>query len=196
MFKLFRKYNQPVAAMEQNQATEPENIKVAVANNNIEAADSLKERIVDLGDTPLEFSARLLSFLAKEKELSQGIFFSVIKKEDKDMLKYLAGYAFDKEDTTDIEIEFGEGFTGQVAADGKLMNISDVPDGYLSIVSGLGKAKPASVIIVPLIYNRNVVAVIELASFHRFTSDDEVYFKEVASYAAAHFKKIRTKKNN
>jgi putative methionine-R-sulfoxide reductase with GAF domain len=194
MFKLFRKYNQPVVAMEQNQATEPENINVAVSNNNIEPADSLKERIVDLGDTPLEFSTRLLSFLAKEKELSQGIFFSVIKKADKDMLKYLAGYAFDKEDTTDIEIEFGEGFTGQVAVDGKLMNISDVPDDYLSVVSGLGKAKPASVVIVPLIYNRNVVAVIELASFHRFTSDDEVYFKEVASYAAAHFKKIRTKK--
>jgi len=195
MFKLLRKHNHPSPAMEKSPAVQTEAVQDTIVQVIPEEADSLKEKITDLGDTALEFSKNLLSFLAKEKELSQGIFFTAIKKNDKDVLKYLAGYAFDKEDTEDIEIEFGEGFTGQVASDGKLMNISDVPDGYLSIVSGLGKAKPASVIIVPLIYLRNVIAVIELASFHRFTAQDETYFKEVASYAAGHFKKIR-KKNN
>jgi len=194
MFKLFRKYNHHTPAWEKTPAAQPEIIQESVVQNKSEDADSLKERITDLGDTPTEFSKNLLSFLAKEKELSQGIFFTAVKKDDKDVLKYLAGYAFDKEETDDIEIEFGEGFTGQVASDGKLMNISEVPDGYLSIVSGLGKAKPASVIIVPLIYVRNVVAVIELASFHRFTAQDESYFKEVASYAAGHFKKTLKKK--
>jgi len=194
MFKLFRKYNHPTPAREKTPTAQPEIIQEPVVQNIPEDADSLKERITDLGDTPTEYSKNLLSFLAKEKELSQGIFFTAVKKDDKDVLKYLAGYAFDKEETDDIEIEFGEGFTGQVASDGKLMNISEVPDGYLSIVSGLGKAKPASVIIVPLIYVRNVVAVIELASFHRFTAQDESYFKEVASYAAGHFKKTLKKK--
>lgn len=194
MFKLFKKYNHPSPAPEKILVAQPEATQADPVKDVFEDADSLKEKIVDLGENSAEFAGNLLSFLARAKELSQGIFFTAIKKDDKDILKYLAGYAFDKEETDNIEIEFGEGFTGQVASDGKLMNISDVPDGYLSIVSGLGKSKPASVIIVPLIYNRNVVAVIELASFHRFTSDDESYFKEVASYAAGHFKKIKTKK--
>lgn len=195
MFKLLKKYNHPSPVLEKTPAQQPEVIQEPVVQVTPEDADSLKEKITDLGETPIEFSKNLLSFLAKEKELSQGIFFMAVKKDDREILKFLSGYAFDKEETNDIEIEFGEGFTGQVASDGRLMNISDVPDGYLSIVSGLGKAKPASVIIVPLIYLRNVIAVIELASFHRFTEQDESYFKEVASYAAGHFKKIR-KKNN
>jgi len=194
MFRIFRKYNQTDIATTDNLPSEPLQKISTKEDEIIEPADALKEKIVSLGDSPAEFSANLLSFLAKEKDLSQGIFFNTVTREGKNFLKYLAGYAFDKEDTSDIEIEFGEGFTGQAAADMKPMIISDVPEGYLSIVSGLGKAKPASVIIVPLIYNKNVVAVIELASFHSFTAEDESYFKEIASYAATHFKKIRTKR--
>lgn len=194
MFRIFRKNNHNEGAAAGNRASEAVQKTGAQDDETIEPADTLKDKIVSLGDSPVEFASNLLSFLAKEKELSQAIFFTTVTREDKNILKYLAGYAFDREDTSDIEIEFGEGFTGQAAADMKPMIISDVPEGYLSIVSGLGKSKPASVIIVPLIYNKNVIAVIELASFRQFTEEDESYFKEIASYAATHFKKIRTKR--
>ena len=194
MFRIFRKNNYNEGDATGNQASETVQKTRAQDDETIEPADTLKDKIVSLGDSPVEFASNLLSFLAKEKELSQAIFFTTVTREDKNILKYLAGYAFDREDTSDIEIEFGEGFTGQAAADMKPMIISDVPEGYLSIVSGLGKSKPASVIIVPLIYNKNVIAVIELASFRQFTEEDESYFKEIASYAATHFKKIRTKR--
>jgi putative methionine-R-sulfoxide reductase with GAF domain len=194
MFKLFKKYNQTAPDRENHQITAPENKSCDQTTDTIEPVSSLKERIASLGDTPAEFSSNLLSFVAKEKEISQGIFFTAEKKGEKNVLKFLSGYAYDKEESSDIEIDFGEGFTGQVAIDGKLMIVDDVPDGYISIVSGLGKAKPASIIIFPLVHSHNVVAVIELASFHRFTTHDEEYFKEVSSYAATCFKKMHTKK--
>jgi putative methionine-R-sulfoxide reductase with GAF domain len=194
MFKLFRKYNTPAPAREEAHTPEP---AVRYDISQIEPVDnpaSLKEKIVDLGSEPEEFSRNLLSFLAKEKEISQGMFFIATKKGEKNVLRYLSGYAYENENTEDIEIEFGEGFPGQVASDGKIMNFPEVPDGYISIVSGLGKAKPASMIIFPLIYNHHVLAVVELASFHRFNSGDEVYLKEISSYAASHLKKMRSKK--
>jgi putative methionine-R-sulfoxide reductase with GAF domain len=194
MFKLFRKYSATAPLREDTQSMEPAVSFNAPMTDQADNPASLKEKIVDLGSDPEEFSRNLLSFLAKEKEISQGIFFIAAKKGDKNVLRYLSGYAYENEKPEEIEIEFGEGFPGQVASDGKIMNISEIPDGYISIVSGLGKAKPVSMIISPLIYNHHVLGVIELASFHRFTSEDEVYLKEISSYAASHLKKMISKK--
>ncbi len=130
------------------------------------------------------YSRKLLSLLAKEKEISQGIFYLVDNINNKDVLRVLSAYAYESTETGDRTFEVGEGFPGQVAKDGTLINIFDVPDGYISIVSGLGKADPASLIIFPVIHNEKVIAVIELASFHRFTEEDEIFFTKFSTTVA------------
>jgi len=130
------------------------------------------------------YSRKLLSMLAKEREISQGIFYIVDKKDDKDFLKVLSAYAYESTDTGDRIFEWGEGFPGQVAKDGTLINIFDVPVGYISIVSGLGKADPASLILFPVIHDEKVIAVIELASFHKFTEEDEIFFTKFSTTVA------------
>jgi putative methionine-R-sulfoxide reductase with GAF domain len=131
------------------------------------------------GEDISSFSQKLLSHFASEHEISQGIFFVVNNGKKKSVLRFISGYACDSVETMD-EIEIGEGFPGQVAKDGKLMNIGDVPEDYISIVSGLGKASPASIIIFPISYNNKVLAVIELSSFHKFTKKDENYFMMIS----------------
>ena len=64
---------------------------------------------------------------------------------------------------------FGEGLVGQCAAENKMIIITDPPKDYIQISSGLGTASPVQIVIVPVQFENNVVAVIELASFHEFT---------------------------
>lgn len=132
------------------------------------------------GNSLTQFSQELLSLIARQKEISQGVFFLSDKNDGIPVLKFLSGYAYMQSSETEEMIMFGEGLPGQVAKDGKLMNLTDIPEGYMSIQSGLGKASPASLIIFPIMHEGNTLAVIELASFHKFTSEDEKFFEEIS----------------
>lgn len=136
------------------------------------------------GKSIMQFSLRLLSLLAKEKEISQGAFFIAGLKDGKQILRFLSGYASKNPENNEDILEFGEGFPGQVAKDGKMINISNIPEGYISIESGLGNASPSSLLIFPVKDNEKVLAVIELASFHKFTTEDELFFEEISPVIA------------
>jgi len=61
----------------------------------------------------------------------------------------------------------GEGLIGQVAASNTVLHVTDVPDGYLSVASGLGRGKPTELLIGPGAIDRAVHAVVELGFFRR-----------------------------
>jgi GAF domain-containing protein len=132
------------------------------------------------GNNLVQFTQNLFSLIARQKEISQGVFFLCDKIKSKPVLRFISGYAYQKSEESEEILKFGEGFPGQVAKDGKLMNITDIPEGYMTIESGLGKASPASLIIFPIKHNGKMLAVIELASFHKFTEEDERFFEEIS----------------
>src|SRR5579863_10306263 len=62
----------------------------------------------------------------------------------------------------------GEGLAGQAALERKRILIRDAPPGYLTVGSGLGEASPVSVVVLPITFEGQVLAVLELASLHQF----------------------------
>ena len=64
----------------------------------------------------------------------------------------------------------GEGLIGQCAIEKRIVHLTHVPETYIQLKSGLGSASPQSVLIVPIIHNHEVIAIMELASFEKFTS--------------------------
>ncbi len=74
-------------------------------------------------------------------------------------------------------LQVGEGLIGQCAADGRRMLITEVPSNVVPIRSGLFKVVPANVIVLPVLFEGQVKAVIELASVGAFT-DLQVSFLE------------------
>jgi putative methionine-R-sulfoxide reductase with GAF domain len=146
--------------------------------------ESFKAKFSYQGKNLIVFSQLLLSAIAREKEISKGVFFIAEKVNKKNILRLISGYACDEIlDNREI-VEFGEGFPGQVAKDGKLININNIPEGYMTIESGLGKASPVSLIIFPIIYEEKVLAVVELASFLKFTQEDEEFFENLSPLVA------------
>jgi transcriptional regulator with GAF, ATPase, and Fis domain len=147
------------------------------------------DQLIQISDLK-EFAQTLLWGVAKEFEASQGAFFIVKKRPKKNILSFIVGYAYHIPESETIEYEFGEGLSGQVAKEGKLMNIDTVPEGYISIISGLGQASPSSIIIFPFKSENEVIAVIELASFKKIEKQQENYLKEISEKVEALLAKI------
>src|SRR5678815_4851225 len=80
-----------------------------------------------------------------------------------------AAYAYGEEVKTAREFSLGEGLVGQCALERKRILLSNVPKNYIKIGSGLGKASPANLIVLPVLFEKEIKAVIELASFDNFS---------------------------
>jgi signal transduction histidine kinase/CheY-like chemotaxis protein len=111
----------------------------------------------------------ILSELAAVLRVQRAVFYLSESLEEQAPLRLLASYAAGGPSAVPITIPFGEGIIGQCAVDRRRIVIDEVPEGYASIASGLGQATPASIVVLPILFEGETKAVIELASFEDFT---------------------------
>jgi CheY-like chemotaxis protein/HAMP domain-containing protein/putative methionine-R-sulfoxide reductase with GAF domain len=110
----------------------------------------------------------LLSELAPLVDSQQGSVFQMTSgDEDESRLLRLASYASDE---LPDEITLGAGLVGQCAKEKQRVLLTDVPEDYTPIHSSLGATKPANIVVLPVLYEGQTKAVIELASLHPFTN--------------------------
>ncbi|HYF70145.1 MAG TPA: HAMP domain-containing protein [Ohtaekwangia sp.] len=109
---------------------------------------------------------RILSEMAQVVNAHFGAFYILGQNEmgNDVKLKLFASYAYKEEKNVPQEFAIGEGLVGQCAFEKEKILITNVPQGYIKINSGLGKIKPTNLIILPVLFENNVKAVIELAS--------------------------------
>src|SRR2546426_392128 len=118
----------------------------------------------------LAVSKLVLSELAPLVEAQQGIFYIMTELPEQEIrLKLLASYAFKERRHLATEYKLGEGLVGQCALEQERILLTDVPPDYIKITSGLGEAKPLSIVVLPVLFEGQIKAVVELASFHRFS---------------------------
>ncbi|HUW88873.1 MAG TPA: response regulator [Candidatus Paceibacterota bacterium] len=121
-------------------------------------------------------SKAVLSDLAPLVEAQYGAFYIMEESESIEAcLKLLATYAYKESKDLDKEWKMGEGLVGQCAYEKRRIFITDVPGDYVEITSGLGRAKPLSILILPVIFEGKVKAVIELASFKEFSLTHQTF---------------------
>ncbi len=129
---------------------------------------------------PELFFEKVLSLACKELEASQAALYAAATHDDKRVIRLVSGYALSLPESQTLVYEFGEGLAGQVAKEGKSINISNVPQGYITVLSGLGSASPNALAIVPVQLADQVVGVLEVASFRPFSRSDENYLQALA----------------
>ncbi len=112
----------------------------------------------------------MLSELAPLVEAQHGVIYQVEVDGASQSLKLLAAYADDAGNSYTEKLQLGEGLIGQCARDARRMFITDIPAGAAPIRSGLFKAPPRHVIVLPVLFEGHVKAVIELASLGAFTA--------------------------
>jgi HAMP domain-containing protein/signal transduction histidine kinase/CheY-like chemotaxis protein len=113
---------------------------------------------------------RILSELAQVVSTHYGAFYILQQQEETQQVKLqlFSAYGYKEEKTIPKEFAVGEGLVGQCAFEKERILLTNVPQGYVKINSALGKAKPANLIILPILFENNVKAVIELASLDEF----------------------------
>jgi len=110
----------------------------------------------------------LLSELTPLVNAQLGVIYQATS-EEAPSLHLLATYADDVTNGHPQELMLGEGLIGQCAADKRRMLISEVPQGAVPIGSALFKAVPRNIVVLPVLFENQVKAVIELASVSEFT---------------------------
>ncbi|MBD2410460.1 hypothetical protein FACHB389_26615 [Nostoc calcicola FACHB-389] len=113
-------------------------------------------------------SRTILSNLAPLVGASVGIFYAMDSINDEPVLKLLGSYAYKQRKNLANEFRLGEGLVGQCALEKQRILLTGVPSDYITISSGLGESPPLNIIVLPILFEGQVNAVIELASFAPF----------------------------
>jgi len=112
-------------------------------------------------------SRLLLSELTPLVGAQHGTFY--ITDEEQESLKLLAAYASRDQDDVPKQFRMGQGLAGQCAMEKRRILVTDVPKDYIRISSSLGEGTPLSIVVLPVLFEGDTRAVIELASFRHFT---------------------------
>jgi signal transduction histidine kinase/CheY-like chemotaxis protein len=115
----------------------------------------------------------VLSELAPLVEAQQGVFYVARQAENDEgeeetIIELLASYAYRERRSLSNRYRLREGLVGQCAFERQRILITEVPRDYIQINSGLGEASPLNIVVLPVLFEGEIQAVLELASFSRF----------------------------
>ena len=137
--------------------------------------DWLKTNLASIGSMmqghrDLEVVAELImEELAPLMGALHGTFFLAEQAGEETRLRLIAGYGLRADKDAPIQYRIGQSLIGQVAKSKRLVVVDEIPQGYIKITSGLGEAPPANLVVFPLLFEGEVLGVVELASFSKFT---------------------------
>ena len=122
----------------------------------------------------------LMSELAPVVNSQHGVFYMMETDENKyKSLRLLASYACKERKNLATRFEVGEGIVGQCAYEKQRILLTNVPDDYIQITSGLGESTPLNLIALPVVFEGDVKAVIELASFNLFSETNQIFLEQL-----------------
>ncbi|MBR4440388.1 MAG: PAS domain S-box protein [Bacteroidales bacterium] len=106
-------------------------------------------------------------------------------------LDMLSAFAYDRKKYLTRRINLGDGLIGVCALEKNTLYITDVPDDYMEIESGLGDAKPKCLLIVPLKSEEKILGVIELASFNLLKKYEIQFVEQLGDSIASTLSSLR-----
>jgi HAMP domain-containing protein/signal transduction histidine kinase/CheY-like chemotaxis protein len=121
----------------------------------------------------------ILSELAPVVSAQHGVFYIMDKSGEEPELKLLASYAYRERRGAKNRFKLGDSLVGQAALEKKRIVLTDVPYGYVKVSSGLGESRPMNIVILPILFEGEVKAVIELSSLDRFTSTHQAFLDQL-----------------
>jgi HAMP domain-containing protein/CheY-like chemotaxis protein/signal transduction histidine kinase len=133
------------------------------------------------GQKDLESVSRLImSELTPLVSAHHGAFFIMDQEAGMPNLRLIASYAYRARKHVGNRFAVGEGLVGQAALEKQPILLQNVPDDYIQITSGLGEAPPRNIIVLPVLFEGEVKAVIELASFLPFSQIHQTFLDQLA----------------
>ncbi len=124
-------------------------------------------------------------------EANQGGLFIANEKEGSLTFDLAASFAFDRKKYTKKSFLPGEGLVGTCAAEKDIVYITEIPQDYIEVTSGLGGANPNALILVPLKIDQEVLGVLELASFNRYKPQEIEFLQKISETVASTIRSVK-----
>jgi signal transduction histidine kinase/HAMP domain-containing protein/CheY-like chemotaxis protein len=105
-------------------------------------------------------------------------------------LRLIAGYGLRADKAAPIQYRLGQSLIGQVAQSKRSIVVANLPDAYVKISSGLGEAPPTNLAILPIVFEDQVLGVIELASFTSFSQVQTDFLEQLTETLGVNFNTI------
>ncbi|HVT03792.1 MAG TPA: response regulator, partial [Thermoanaerobaculia bacterium] len=122
----------------------------------------------------------ILSELAPVVSANHGVFYLMDQDtQGQALLRLAATYAYKERKNLSKEFHLGEGLIGQAAVERERILLTNVPDNYVHISSGLGEAKPLNIMVLPVVFEGEVKAVMELSSFNHFSETYQSFLDQL-----------------
>jgi len=99
---------------------------------------------------------------------------------DEGELQLVATYGYKERKTVANRFKLGEALVGQAALERKSILVTRAPDDYIKITSGLGEAAPVNIMVLPVLFEDQVMAAVELASFGEFSPIQQAFLEQLA----------------
>jgi len=178
LFEMRDKLNEAARLQEEKRIDEE---KRSWANEGLAKLNEILRKQEDVD----ELSYQILSYLINYMNANQGgIFIKNSEDEHNIIFELKSFYAFNRRKFIQKSFELGEGLVGNCALEKKRIHLTEIPQNYIQITSGLGGSNPKSLILIPMKMEEEVLGVIEIASFEAF-EDYQIQFLEDASLSIA-----------
>ncbi len=128
----------------------------------------------------------IISNIVKYLGANQGaLYFTNEENPEHVTLDMAACYAYEKQKLIKESFSVDEGLLGRAYHESRIINLTELPENYIKIVSGLGDAEPKNLVIVPLIFNNKNSGMIEVASFKVFEPHEITFLERIAESIAS-----------
>jgi signal transduction histidine kinase/CheY-like chemotaxis protein/HAMP domain-containing protein len=121
----------------------------------------------------------ILSELAPVVSAQQGVLYIMDGSRNEPELKLLASYAFRERKGVNNRFKLGEGLIGQAALEKERILLNHVPNDYVRISSGLGETRPVNIVVLPVLFEGQVKAVMELSSLEEFSPTHQAFLDQL-----------------
>jgi methyl-accepting chemotaxis protein len=176
-------------AQSEDEKRRVEDAKRAWANEGISMfSDILRKNSENLQNLFDEIVSQIVKYL---KANQAGLF--ILNDDDRNdpYFQLVSAFAWERKKFMKKRLEVGDGLVGACAMEKETILLTEIPTDYVTITSGLGKANPNCIILVPLKHDNEVLGVIELASFNVFEQHEVEFLERLGDSIASAVSSVR-----
>lgn len=179
-------YNGMLATLRQITIQENERKDKETAQHWIAEGVAAVNEAMRIGSNKVDvLSENILMTLVRYTNAVLGGLYMMSKEEDGDYLVLNAAVSLNQKKAVKIKIEKGVGIVGTCALEKQPIFLEKLPEDYIKVFSGLGKSKPRVLAVLPMLYDGDLIAVVEIAFINQLTGPQKEFLATISSVIAS-----------